>query len=504
MPQSATFRSELPAAPAHRYRGSAGNVEAGGNRRHRRPPTSSGANRERQETSRSERQGRARHRRLARHRPADGRRRWARWVRASRVTARKQDELDAARAHLEASGHRVPDDRRRPRRSSRRSRRSSTRCSTRWGQIDILVNNAGCNWAAPAEDYPDDGWRKVMNLNVDAQFFLTREVGRRSMIPRRSGKIVNIASIAGLFGNPPEWEMQTIAYNTSKGALVNMTRALAAEWGPYNINVNAICPGFFPSKMTKVTLERIDREVLDADAARAARRRRGSQGLRRVPRVGSLAPRHRTGDRRRRRRSRRSEHGSRSAPIRARRSSRPCIRSTRRRSPRTCARTSRRFAGALDVEQFQGGQSNPTYRVTAGDRRYVLRRKPPGKLLPSAHAIEREYRVMAALAGHRRSRREDDRAVRRRRGDRHRVLRDGVRRGPHPLGPDAARHDARSARAHYDELNRVHRRAASGRLSRRSGLADFGKPGNYIERQIARWSKQYEAAAPSAFRRWTR
>jgi len=73
----------------------------------------------------------------------------------------------------------------------------------RWAQLDILVNNAGCNWLAAAEDYPQDGWRKVMNLNVDAQFFLSREVGRRSMIPRRSGKIINIASIAGLFGNPP-------------------------------------------------------------------------------------------------------------------------------------------------------------------------------------------------------------------------------------------------------------------------------------------------------------
>jgi gluconate 5-dehydrogenase len=82
------------------------------------------------------------------------------------------------------------------------------------------------------------------------------------MIPRRSGKIVNIASIAGLLGNPPEWGMQTAAYNTSKGALVAMTRTLAAEWGRYNINVNAILPGFFPSKMTKSTLERIGRSVL--------------------------------------------------------------------------------------------------------------------------------------------------------------------------------------------------------------------------------------------------
>jgi gluconate 5-dehydrogenase len=82
------------------------------------------------------------------------------------------------------------------------------------------------------------------------------------MIPRRSGKIINIASIAGLFGNPPEWEMQTFAYNTSKGVLVNMTRTLAAQRGKYNINVNAICPAFFPSRMTKVTLDRIAIMVL--------------------------------------------------------------------------------------------------------------------------------------------------------------------------------------------------------------------------------------------------
>ena len=124
------------------------------------------------------------------------------------------------------------------------------------------MNNAGTNWAAPAEDYPTEGWRKVLDLNVDAAFFLLREVARRSMIPRRSGKIINIASIAGLLGNPPDWAMHTVAYNTSKGALIAMTRTLAAEWGRYNINVNAICPGFFPSKMTKVTLERIDRSVL--------------------------------------------------------------------------------------------------------------------------------------------------------------------------------------------------------------------------------------------------
>ena len=176
------------------------------------------------------------------------------------ITARKEDELEHARAHLEGLG---------------------VECLTvardladfatipgivdavlgKWEHIDVLVNNAGCNWAAPAEDYPDAGWRKVMNLNIDAQFFLAREVGKRTMIPRRSGKIVNIASIAGLGGNPPGWLMNTIAYNTSKGALIAMTRALAAEWGRHNINVNAICPGFFPSKMTHATLDRIEAMV---------------------------------------------------------------------------------------------------------------------------------------------------------------------------------------------------------------------------------------------------
>jgi gluconate 5-dehydrogenase len=82
------------------------------------------------------------------------------------------------------------------------------------------------------------------------------------MIPRGTGKIVNIASIAALAGNPPEWEMATAAYNSSKGALVSLTRTLAAEWGRYNINVNAICPGFFASKMTAATLDRIETMVV--------------------------------------------------------------------------------------------------------------------------------------------------------------------------------------------------------------------------------------------------
>jgi len=123
----------------------------------------------------------------------------------------------------------------------------------RLGHIDILVNNAGATWGAPAEDHPLDAWDKVMNLNVRSIFLLSQAVGKLSMIPRKYGRIVNVASIAGLKGNAPG-SQQTLAYNTSKGAVVNMTRALAAEWGKYDITVNAIAPGMFPSKMTKGTL----------------------------------------------------------------------------------------------------------------------------------------------------------------------------------------------------------------------------------------------------------
>jgi gluconate 5-dehydrogenase len=134
----------------------------------------------------------------------------------------------------------------------------------RMGPIDILINNAGASWGAPAEDHPLEAWDKVMNLNVRGYFLLSQAVGKNSMIPRGRGRIVNIASIAGLGGNPSE--MQTIAYNTSKGAVINFTRALAGEWGRYGITVNAICPGFFPSKMTYGTLEKLGVDRLSAHA----------------------------------------------------------------------------------------------------------------------------------------------------------------------------------------------------------------------------------------------
>ncbi|MGZ8259004.1 MAG: SDR family oxidoreductase [Caldimonas sp.] len=164
------------------------------------------------------------------------------------ITARKQHDLDAATKHLRELGvEALP-----------------VACDLSdlasigplvdtvvgaLGPIDVLVNNAGTSWGAPTIEHPLDGWNKVMALNVTALFVLTREVGRRCMVPRRSGKVINIASIQGLTGTYPEG-MPTLAYNASKGAVINLTRTLAAEWAPLGINVNAIAPGFFPTKMT--------------------------------------------------------------------------------------------------------------------------------------------------------------------------------------------------------------------------------------------------------------
>ncbi len=121
------------------------------------------------------------------------------------------------------------------------------------GQIDILVNNAGATWGAKAEDHPMAAWGKVMDLNIRSQFVMSQETAKRSMIPLRHGRIINVASIAGLGGGPSS--INTIACYSSKGAAVNFNRALAGEWGPYGITVNALAPGFFPSKMTKGLLD---------------------------------------------------------------------------------------------------------------------------------------------------------------------------------------------------------------------------------------------------------
>ncbi len=124
----------------------------------------------------------------------------------------------------------------------------------RHGRLDILVNNAGTTWGAPIESYPLESWSKVLDLNVTGTFLLTQAAGRRCFVPQGRGKVLNVASVEGLLGHHPRMT-GTIAYNAAKGAVVNMTRALSAEWGPRNINVNALAPGYFPSKMTNATID---------------------------------------------------------------------------------------------------------------------------------------------------------------------------------------------------------------------------------------------------------
>ncbi len=179
------------------------------------------------------------------------------------ISSRKAADLEEAAAHLRARGvvvDCIAADCANPEDIERLVKASLERL----GHIDILVNNAGAAWGAPAEDHPLEAWDKVMNLNIRGYFLLCQQVGRLSMIPRRQGRIINLASIAGLGGNPPE--MKTLAYNTSKGAVVNFTRALACEWGHYGITVNAICPGFFPSKMTAGTLKALGEDELASHA----------------------------------------------------------------------------------------------------------------------------------------------------------------------------------------------------------------------------------------------
>ncbi len=179
------------------------------------------------------------------------------------LTSRKASDLEQAAAELKAAGIHadwIAADCGQPEDIARLGAQSIQRL----GEVDILVNNAGAAWGAPAEDHPLEAWDKVMNLNIRGYFLLSQYIGKHSMIPRRRGSIINLASIAGLGGNPKG--MNTIAYNTSKGAVVNFTRALAAEWGPYGIRVNALCPGFFPSKMTVGTLKALGEDKLAAGA----------------------------------------------------------------------------------------------------------------------------------------------------------------------------------------------------------------------------------------------
>jgi len=207
------------------------------------------------------------------------------------LTARKKNELDEAVAHLgksgiEAAGY-VCDIGRHEAIAP-----AVEQILKDLEKVDILVNNAGATWGAPAEDHPFDAWQKVVNVNLNGMFLLTQAIGKLSMIPRRYGRIINNASVAGLTATDPHI-MRGIAYHASKGGVINFTRALAAEWGEHGITVNAICPGFFPSKMSKGVIDTAGQYIIDHTPTRRLGNEEDLKGL--IVLLASDASRHITG-----------------------------------------------------------------------------------------------------------------------------------------------------------------------------------------------------------------
>ena len=121
----------------------------------------------------------------------------------------------------------------------------------KFGRIDIVINNAGTGAVAPAEDITDEQFYNEMNIDLFGSFRVARAAAKKAMIPAKYGRVINIASMYGLVGNKIAG---SAPYHAAKGGVVNMTRALASEWGKYNITVNSICPGYFYTDLTRDTL----------------------------------------------------------------------------------------------------------------------------------------------------------------------------------------------------------------------------------------------------------
>ena len=205
------------------------------------------------------------------------------------ITARKKDELDAAVSRLGPQAKAFVCD---------IGKRESInplvdQVLASFGKVDILVNNAGATWGAPAEDHPLEAWDKLVSVNLSGAFVLTQLIARRSMIPAKWGRIINVASIAGVLGQDPRFA-PTAAYTATKHGLVGLTRQLAAEWGVHGITVNAICPGFFPSKMTRATLATAGELVKEWTPTRRLGNEEDLKGL--AVLLASDASRHITGE----------------------------------------------------------------------------------------------------------------------------------------------------------------------------------------------------------------
>jgi len=176
------------------------------------------------------------------------------------LTARKADALEGAAAQLRATGVRalaVPGNVS----EAGAAEAVVARTLEEFGRIDILINNAGTTWGAPVLDMPLDAWQKVLETNVTGTFLMVQAVGRAMIDAGRGGKIVNVASVAGLVGTDAG-VLDAIGYSASKGAVIALTRDLAVKWARHGITVNAIAPGFFPSKMTRWLIEHRGEAVL--------------------------------------------------------------------------------------------------------------------------------------------------------------------------------------------------------------------------------------------------
>ncbi len=127
-------------------------------------------------------------------------------------------------------------------------RRTVEETAGAFGGIDILVNNAGLSWAAPSLEFPLEKWNQVIGINLTGVWLMSQAVAPK-MIERGGGKIVNVSSIAGQRGIETELQ-DTVSYNAAKGGVDALTRDLAIKWARHNINVNALAPGYFPTRMT--------------------------------------------------------------------------------------------------------------------------------------------------------------------------------------------------------------------------------------------------------------
>ncbi len=176
------------------------------------------------------------------------------------LCSRKQEPLDEVQREIEAGGGKAlaiaadvtdPDD----------VEKVVSAAVETYGSLDIVVNNSGATWGAPAVDMPLEKFDGVMSVNVRGTFLMCQAAAKRMIEAENGGSIINISSVAGLVGGHPDF-MQTVGYNASKGAIISMTRDLATSWSPHNITVNAIAPGWFPTRMSGGLIEKHEERML--------------------------------------------------------------------------------------------------------------------------------------------------------------------------------------------------------------------------------------------------